>query len=793
MLNYKISVMILITIVIIFQIKVISADVNVERQCYVHDTCEGCLGANYNCAWCTDKTYEMPRRCSTRDELEVNNCSPENIWVNKQEVRIMDAEELQDFQNDTNRSIQVKPQKIAIRLVKSHTQQFKLTYRPALNNPLDLYYLMDLTWTMRDDKKTLVKLGAKLSEALKNLTANYRVGFGSFADKPTMPMIMPHLKENPCASEGHTCEPTYSFRHNLQLTNDIDKFVRSVKKSRVTGNLDNLEGGLDALMQVIVCPEKIGWKEEARKIVILATDGFMHFAGDGILAGINLRNDRKCHLDETGEYTESLKFDYPSLEEIYRELVRRKISVIFAVTDNAYETYQQMNVLMNGISNVEKLSLDSSNILELIKTSYETFLKRVKFTDNTPSFIDLKYETNCGGQFDSLRKQNYCNDLKMGQEVEFYINITLNEFPSDGNYSRTIRIEDPALSEYLELDIEIQEPCPCDEKELGDETERAMCWENGVFNCGMCKCDEGWGGAFCNCNLGTSNSTTAIEDECRQPFKSTPHLGPICSDRGECDCGVCYCYPGYDGKYCECPECIDCDPEKADCFCGKCVCKYGWFGKSCNCKAEVDEKCKTPNGEICSNRGECQCGECMCRDRFVGRFCEIGWENENKLCQYYEPCVKCMIQQKLGIFICENITEICSNSEKERFQYSFVTEINDDEARCVVRLIDNNDIKCDHFFSYNRPDSSKNYLSIKIEDCTPVNTMVMGGFISLFTFLIGLIVLGIYICCTRLADAREYARFEQQKQNSTLMESPIYENPVRRYLVPQLEEDDKTL
>lgn len=249
----------------------------------------------------------------------------------------------------------------------AHTQRLKLTYRPARNNPLDLYVLMDLTWTMRDDRETLVKLGADLATTLSNLTSNYRLGFGSFADKPEMPMIMPELRENPCAAEHDICEPTYGYRHHLPLTEDIQAFVRSVEASKVTGNLDNLEGGLDALMQVLVCSQEIGWKDQARKVIILVTDGFMHFAGDGILAGITQRNDKKCHLNEQGEYLGSLQYDYPSLEEIYRELLKRKISVIFAVTEKVITTYREMSNLMKEISNVELLKADSSNILELIK------------------------------------------------------------------------------------------------------------------------------------------------------------------------------------------------------------------------------------------------------------------------------------------------------------------------------------------------------------------------------------------------------------------------------------------
>lgn len=180
-------------------------------------------------------------------------------------------------------------------------------------------------------------------------------------------MISPQFIDNPCAQERATCEPTYGYRHQLSLTEDIRLFTSAVANSKITANLDNLEGGLDALMQVIVCPKEIGWKEQARKIVILVTDGFMHLAGDGLLAGIAQRNDKKCHLNQAGEYTGSLEYDYPSLEEIYRELLRRKINVIFAVTKDVVSSYRELSALMKEISYVDILSADSSNILELIK------------------------------------------------------------------------------------------------------------------------------------------------------------------------------------------------------------------------------------------------------------------------------------------------------------------------------------------------------------------------------------------------------------------------------------------
>ena len=62
-------------------------------------------------------------------------------------------------------------------------------------------------------------------------------------------------------------------------------FVRNVKDAPLAGNVDNPEGGLDALLQVMVCKDRIGWRPDSRKIILVATDNDYHNAMDGKLAG----------------------------------------------------------------------------------------------------------------------------------------------------------------------------------------------------------------------------------------------------------------------------------------------------------------------------------------------------------------------------------------------------------------------------------------------------------------------------------------------------------------------------
>ena len=45
----------------------------------------------------------------------------------------------------------------------------------AEDYPVDLYYLMDLSKSMEDDKKKLSALGDLLAETMQNLTSNFRL------------------------------------------------------------------------------------------------------------------------------------------------------------------------------------------------------------------------------------------------------------------------------------------------------------------------------------------------------------------------------------------------------------------------------------------------------------------------------------------------------------------------------------------------------------------------------------------------------------------------------------------
>lgn len=64
-------------------------------------------------------------------------------------------------------------------------------------------------------------------------------------------------------------------------------FQKAVAMADVSGNLDAPEGGFDAIMQAVVCKNEIGWRDQARRLLVFSTDAGFHYAGDGkVQAGV---------------------------------------------------------------------------------------------------------------------------------------------------------------------------------------------------------------------------------------------------------------------------------------------------------------------------------------------------------------------------------------------------------------------------------------------------------------------------------------------------------------------------
>lgn len=55
-------------------------------------------------------------------------------------------------------------------------QKFSLKFKRAEDYPIDLYYLMDLSYSMKDDLENVKSLGTALMLEMEKITSDFRIG-----------------------------------------------------------------------------------------------------------------------------------------------------------------------------------------------------------------------------------------------------------------------------------------------------------------------------------------------------------------------------------------------------------------------------------------------------------------------------------------------------------------------------------------------------------------------------------------------------------------------------------------
>lgn len=58
-------------------------------------------------------------------------------------------------------------------------QTFKLKFKRAEDYPIDLYYLMDLSFSMKDDLENVKNLGTDLMREMQEITSDFKIGEGN--------------------------------------------------------------------------------------------------------------------------------------------------------------------------------------------------------------------------------------------------------------------------------------------------------------------------------------------------------------------------------------------------------------------------------------------------------------------------------------------------------------------------------------------------------------------------------------------------------------------------------------
>ncbi|KAE8299850.1 Integrin beta-5 Precursor [Larimichthys crocea] len=750
-------------------------------------SCEECLLIHPSCAWCAQEEFGRGRsltsRCDFSQNLQKRGCESRFIEFPTSSISILRNRPLSSKGSGSTQYdvVQIMPQKISLSLRPGDQTWFGLQVRQVEDYPVDLYYLMDLSLSMKDDLHTIRNLGTKLAEEMGKLTSNFRLGFGTFVDKNMSPFsyTAPKYQENPC--NGYklfpNCVPTFGFRHILSLTDKVDRFNEEVQKQMVSRNRDAPEGGFDAILQAAVCKEEIGWRKEAYHLLVFATDDVPHLALDGRLGGLVQPHDGRCHLNDKNEYSASTKMDYPSLALLGEKLAENNIFLIFAVTKRLYVIYKNFTALIPGTT-VEILDQDSKNVIQLIITAYNNIRSKVELSVwDHPEDISLSFTATCqdGRPLPGLRK---CADLMIGDTVSFNVSVEARGCPPRGA-DHSFTIKPVGFKDRLEVVVDYQCDCGCSRTA---QTNSSICSSIGTYNCGTCHCEPGYLGARCECQEGEASSMYL--SACREAEGKQ-----ICSGRGECSCNQCLCYESEFGKiygsFCECDD-FSCARHKGilcsghgECHCGECKCHAGYIGDNCNCSMETSS-CISGDGRMCHGRGNCVCGRCQCTEPGAfGDTCEK-CPTCPDACGTKRECIECRLFNSGRLADNQTCQRLCKD------EIITVETLKTDDPGAVLCLY-KTDNDCVMKFTYSEHASGTSILTaLKEPECgggTDALTVLLAVVGSIL--LVGVVLLAVWKLVITVHDRREFARFQSARSRARyeMASNPLYKQPVSTHFV----------
>ena len=760
-------------------------------SCSSASTCSDCISLPYSCVWCY-QTLGVARCISSQDS---ESCS--DILFYSSNISEIDDLPISD-QN------QVSLQSISLKLRVNESIDVKVRVKASNDYPLDLYILMDLSASFRNDLDNVKNIAPQLPLSLRSVSSDFQIGFGAFVDKPTLPYVSNMHLRYPPEVVGIKTTP-FGYEHIVSLTNSSKLFNSTLQDIQISTNADNPEGTLDAMLQAAVCDHVVEWRQDSRKILLVMTDDVIHTAGDGTLAGIVKPNDGLCHTeyDESTNktlYKASLLQDYPSMELVRVALSNDDIIPVFAVASdrrNIISFYNEsVGPLLNGFT--VRLDANSANLVSVLSEAYRRVVSNARLNFNVPDHISASVTANCSNYSPETRE---C--IEIGDDiVEFTISLNLKQCTQelkDGK-SDEITVNIPGFSHFL---LKISGQCSC-ECEFETISESIKCSKNGNLTCGLCDCKEGWKGSNCSCS--TLSCPVGLN-------------GKTCNGRGVCECGECNCNDvsslanstGVDepliyGTACECSN-FECPTDSNGEVCsgmGECGCNNGTYECLCSVSVLTGERrtgdrcqCSTDhciNGSSlsmspCNGNGVCnpclpEDQACKCNNSYRGPYCEestptMSGSGSCARDNSIRDCVLCYGEaaETGNSAVCESMT--CDG-------FTLLTASPSDQY-VIPGSIPNSNTDCSFFngecfYTYivgRSDDDDEPLYAVPPRSCLLIPIWAIA-----IILLVGFIILGILIliaikCGCMYLDYKEFKKFqlEVSKASFEKVENPMYHTP----------------
>ncbi|KAK2859721.1 hypothetical protein Q5P01_004341 [Channa striata] len=735
-------------------------------------SCGECLAAGPHCAWCTEESFlqvgqHVWFRCDTVRALLRRGC-PFDRLENPRGATVLQnftSHHKEQRRQKQRQVTQLQPRSVLLHLRPGEPQSFEVKFKRVEGYPIDLYYLMDLSFTMEDDLPSVKKLGTDLMEEMRNFTSDFRIGFGAFVDKTVMPYVSTaeNMLRNPCRSpELRPCVPPFTYHHVLSLATNGSLFTELVGRQRISGNLDLPEGGLDALMQAAVCEEEVGWRNVTR-LLVFSTDGGFHSAGDGKLGGIVLPNDGKCHLHKN-MYTRGNSQDYPSVGHIAEILRQKNIQIIFAVTENVTHLYEGLRATFPKCA-VGTLSNNSHNIRQIIIEAYKALTSEVVMENSKlPPGYHVSYTSLCKDLKPRYGEQGRrCSNVSASDEVSFSVSITAPLHVTAPQRPLRVVIKPQGYSE--EVEVLLSPICKCSCQKDAVPHSPVCSHGNGTLECGACRCEKGRVGTFCECDQAESGEVEQQKAghfyygqlcECSD-FGCDQYGGLQCAGHGRCVCGECSCLPAFTGRACECPLSL--------------------------------ESCLSQDSQICAGRGDCHCGTCVCHDsHFQGPNCEL-CPSCPSVCTVHRECILCRaFNLALNPNECETRCAHLNLTLVGQAGVLATVPFSQGLHRCME--VDTEGCRVHFLLRGGQKDTISVHVALERECPSGPNVILITAALSASVVVLGVALLLLWKLLTSIHDRREFARFQREleKRRWNRRDNPIYKSAITTVVNPKFKE-----
>lgn len=462
--------------------------------------------------------------------------------------------------------------------------------------PLDLYLVQDVSASMGDDIETLGDLTTSLVVDVLTYQANPQFGLASFGDMPMDSYGIDTFEDedgnvfewpngftmanarSACPERTATSGPyNWLFCEELALTQNYNDLQKTVRSLVVHVNGDWSEASSTALMYTGVCD--MGWRENARKVVLLATDADWQEPQDDD----NLEDANYECLQEGGNVNglPGTLRNFPDMTEVRNILAQENIIPVIA-SANALPQHQDLpewETLIKewGIGKVFQLEPDSSNFITIVRealTDLSTSMV-LQLVNDEQDHVNYLEPTAA----DSPDTSTY-NDVAAGEQRAYSIHLL-----SDGEViPQTIDFKVVGFGEVV-IDVTNSIPClGCDGQQDSDH----------IFDlCGVClpPDDDGFNSCVGCDSVPFSGANYDLCGECLGDSTSCRDcVNVLFGTSVEDACGVCE----GDGS-----SCIGCDG----------VVNSGLEYDNCG-ECNGNDACRGCDGILDSNTTVDECGVC---------------------------------------------------------------------------------------------------------------------------------------------------------------------------------------